>query len=65
LELIRSPDGEIAEVEMTRERYATDPLQAGDLVFVKPRQLRVFLQDDAGVAPPMQLMHWNGDGDGI
>jgi sulfate transport system ATP-binding protein len=65
LELIRSPDGEIAEVEMTRERYATDPLQAGDLVFVKPRQLRVFLQDDASVAPPMQLMHWNGDGDGI
>jgi sulfate transport system ATP-binding protein len=40
-------------------------LQAGDLVFVKPRQLRVFLQDDASVAPPMQLMHWNGDGDGI
>jgi sulfate transport system ATP-binding protein len=65
LELIRSPDGEIAEVEMTRERYATDPLHTGDLVFVKPRQLRVFLQDDASVAPPMQPMHWNGDGDGI
>ncbi|MDS4019207.1 MAG: sulfate ABC transporter ATP-binding protein [Candidatus Competibacter sp.] len=62
LELIQSPDGEGAEVEMTRERFTADPLQTGDLVFVKPRHLRVFLHDDPKTAPPM---HWNGDGDGI
>lgn len=62
LELAQSLGGEITEVEMTRERYAADPLQTGDLVFVKPRQLRVFLHDDFKAAPPM---HWSGDGDGI
>ena len=62
LELARTPGGEIAEVEMTRERYVADPLQPGDLVFVKPRQLRVFLDEDASKAPPMQ---WSGDGVGI
>ncbi|MBK8537254.1 MAG: sulfate ABC transporter ATP-binding protein [Candidatus Competibacteraceae bacterium] len=62
LELIQAPSGEIAEVEMTRERYAADPLQVGDLVFVKPRQLRVFLYNDPKVESPM---HWSGDGDGI
>lgn len=62
LELVQRPSGEIAEVEMTRERYAADPLRIGDLVFVKPRQARVFLHDRLVVAP---LMHWHGDGDGI
>ncbi len=62
LELIQSPGGEIAEVEMTREHYAVDPLRVGDMVFVKPRQLRVFLHDDPKIEP---LVHWNGDGDGI
>ena len=62
LELIQSPGGEIAEVEMTREHYAVDPLRAGDMVFVKPRQMRVFLHDDPKIEP---LVHWNGDGDGI
>ncbi len=62
LELLQTPEGEIAEVEMTRERYAADPLQTGDLVFVKPRHLRVFLNDDPKTAPPV---HWYGDGDGI
>jgi sulfate/thiosulfate transport system ATP-binding protein len=70
LELIQGPNGEITEVEMTRERYAIDPLQTGDLVFVKPRHLRVFLQDDPKTAPPPQPIqtqpaHWSGDGDGI
>lgn len=63
LELIQSPDGEIAEVEMTRERYAADPLQIGDLVFVKPRQVRVFLHDNPKAAIP--AYQWSGDGDGI
>ncbi len=62
LELVQRPSGEIAEVEMTRERYAADPLRIGDLVFVKPRQARVFLHDRLVVAP---LVHWHGDGDGI
>jgi sulfate transport system ATP-binding protein len=62
LELLQTPGGEVAEVEMTRERYAADPLQTGDLVFVKPRHLRVFLNDDPKTAPPV---HWYGDGDGI
>ncbi|MEI2769756.1 MAG: sulfate ABC transporter ATP-binding protein [Candidatus Competibacter sp.] len=63
LELLQTLSGEIAEVEMTRERFAADPLQTGDLVFVKPRQLRVFLQEDSRATPPMT--HWHGDGDGI
>lgn len=63
LELVQAAGGDIAEVEMTRERYAADPLQIGDLVFVKPRQVRVFLQNsDASTTPPLQ---WGGDGDGI
>ncbi|NJM11535.1 MAG: sulfate ABC transporter ATP-binding protein [Synechococcaceae cyanobacterium SM1_2_3] len=61
LELTQPPNDEITEVEMTRERYTADPLHVGDSVFVKPRQLRVFL-DDSKPAPPM---HWSGDGDGI
>ncbi|MFO1371642.1 MAG: sulfate ABC transporter ATP-binding protein [Candidatus Competibacteraceae bacterium] len=61
LELIQSPSGEIAEVEMTRERYSADPLQVGDQVFAKPRQIRVFLHDDQPQKQPI----WSGDGDGI
>ena len=62
LELLQDSVGESTEVDMTRERYAADPLQAGDQVFVKPRYLRVFLNDDPKRTPPV---HWNGDGDGI
>ena len=62
LELTQSPSGEIAEVEMTRERYAADPLRVGDTVFAKLRQVRVFLHDDPNAGQPA---YWNGDGDGI
>lgn len=48
LELQHSEDGEFAEVEMTRERYAENQWQVGDRVFVKPRYLRVFLHEGAG-----------------
>jgi sulfate transport system ATP-binding protein len=65
LELIQAPNNETAEVEMTRERYLADPLQVGDLVFVKPRQLRVFLYENLKVELSAQPMHWSGDGDGI
>ncbi len=64
LELRQQADGEIAEVEMTRDRYAADPLQVGDAVFAKPRQLRVFLNDGQNQAPS-ELPVWSGDGDGI
>ena len=64
LELRQTSDGEIAEVEMTRERFAADPLQIGDLVFVKPRHLRVFLQEEAATEASVP-MHWHGDGGGI
>ena len=64
LELQQTSDGEIAEVEMTRERFAADPLQIGDLVFVKPRHLRVFLQEEAATEASVP-MHWHGDGGGI
>jgi hypothetical protein len=41
------------------ERYAADPVQTGDLVFLKLRQLRVFLREN----PQSELLiHWNGDG---
>ena len=53
LELLQEPDGESVEVEMTRERYAADPLHAGERVFVKPRYLRVFLQDIAQSQAPL------------
>jgi sulfate transport system ATP-binding protein len=59
LELRQQSDGEIAEVEMTRERYAADPLQPGAAVFVKPRQLRIFLRDAPVDHPPT---YWNGGG---
>ena len=61
LELRQQADGEIAEVEMTRDRYAADPLRVGDAVFAKPRQLRVFLNE--GHRPELPV--WSGDGDGI
>ena len=62
LELVHSASGEITEVELTRDHYAADPLQVGELVFVKPRQWRVFLQSE----PKNELaMRWHGHGDGI
>lgn len=47
LELTETRSGEVIEVEMARERYFSDPFKAGDAVFVRPRQVRVFL-DEAG-----------------
>lgn len=59
LELRQQADDELAEVDV--DRYAADPLQVGDVVFAKPRQLRVFLND--GHSPELPV--WLGDGDGI
>ena len=46
LELTENRSGEVIEVEMARERYFGDPFKVGDAVFVRPRQLRVFLNKD-------------------
>lgn len=45
LELNHPYDGEMIEVELTRERYLDDPFGTGDTVYVKPRNLKVFLKD--------------------
>lgn len=45
LELDRLDSGEVIEAELTRERYDELELQEGERVFVKPRNLRVFLDD--------------------
>lgn len=45
VELIRD-GGEPVFVEVTRGRYQTLKLQVGDTVFVSPREMRVFLDED-------------------
>jgi sulfate/thiosulfate transport system ATP-binding protein len=44
-ELERLDTREIIEAELTRERYRELGLRAGEKVFIKPRNVRVFLQD--------------------
>ena len=44
LELRRSDDSELIEAELTRERYDELLLKSGEQVFIKPRNLRLFLQ---------------------
>jgi sulfate transport system ATP-binding protein len=45
LELKREDESELIEAELTRERFQELGLRQGELVFVKPRNLRVFLSD--------------------
>ncbi len=49
LELERTGADETIEVELTRERYQRDTWQVGERVYVRPRQLRVFLAEGGGV----------------
>lgn len=51
LELTRPNQEEVIEVELPRERYLQDPFQAGEQVFVRPRHLRVFLEDQSEKLP--------------
>jgi hypothetical protein len=44
LELNRSGGQELIEVELPREHYQQDPFQPGEPVYLKLRNLRVFLQ---------------------
>ncbi|HQR50534.1 MAG TPA: sulfate ABC transporter ATP-binding protein [Methylophilaceae bacterium] len=44
VELEREDESELIEAELTRERFRELDLRTGDWVFVRPRNLRVFLQ---------------------
>jgi sulfate transport system ATP-binding protein len=44
-ELERLDTLEIIQAELTKERYRELGLQTGDRVFIKPRNMRVFVQD--------------------
>jgi sulfate transport system ATP-binding protein len=46
LELIRQDDGERIDVELARERYHEMKFEKGEEVFIRPRNLRIFLKDN-------------------
>jgi sulfate transport system ATP-binding protein len=54
LELAQPQSGEMIEVELTKERYTNDPLLVGQRVFVRPRNLQVFLEADQPAIPSDQ-----------
>ncbi|PJB32831.1 MAG: sulfate ABC transporter ATP-binding protein, partial [Deltaproteobacteria bacterium CG_4_9_14_3_um_filter_65_9] len=45
LELERQDGGGVVEAELSRERYRELHLEVGEHVFIRPRDLRVFLED--------------------
>jgi sulfate/thiosulfate transport system ATP-binding protein len=45
LELERNDNGERIDAELTRERYRELELKAGERVYVKPRDMRIFVDD--------------------
>jgi sulfate ABC transporter, ATP-binding protein len=47
VELEREGDEGLVEVEVSRERYADSAVAIGQCVFIRPRQLRVFLETKA------------------
>jgi sulfate/thiosulfate transport system ATP-binding protein len=49
LELIRKDTGEFLEAELTKERFRSLHLKTGEEVFVKPKQLRVFIPEDFSI----------------
>ncbi|MCC2668734.1 MAG: sulfate transporter, ATPase subunit [Armatimonadetes bacterium] len=49
LELQRADTGDLIEAELTRERYRELALTTGENVFVKPRKLKVFVDDDYSI----------------
>jgi len=42
IEVAADGSSEFIEIELSRERYDAEPLSAGDKVFIRPRQYRVF-----------------------
>jgi sulfate/thiosulfate transport system ATP-binding protein len=53
LQLRRRDNDQIVEVELSRERQQELDLKVGDEVYVKPRQVRVFLMDPS--VPPLNF----------
>jgi len=49
LELQRLDTGDLIEAELTRERYYELALRTGESVFVKPRKLKVFVDEDYSI----------------
>ncbi len=47
-----STDGEIVEVELSRERHESLQLAVGQAVWFRPRQMRVFGADNQPAATP-------------
>src|SRR5262249_22087590 len=45
LELERRDNGELIEAELTRERHRELELAAGEQVFIRPREARIFVED--------------------
>jgi len=35
-------DGEVVEIELSRERFNLTPVAVGDEVFIRPRQIKLF-----------------------
>jgi sulfate transport system ATP-binding protein len=45
LELRRQDSGELIEAEITKERYHDLDIKTGDAVFIKPKELKIFIDD--------------------
>ncbi|MEM5770286.1 MAG: TOBE-like domain-containing protein, partial [Bacillota bacterium] len=46
LELKREDTGDLVEAELSKERYQALQLKAGENVFVKPKDLKIFIHED-------------------
>ena len=49
IELKREDAEEFLEAELSKEHYKTLSLQVGDQVYVKPKQLKVFIPEDYSI----------------
>lgn len=49
IELIRKDEGDFLEVELTKEHFRSLNLKSGEDVYVKPKQLRVFIPEDYSI----------------
>ncbi|MFB6467331.1 sulfate/molybdate ABC transporter ATP-binding protein [Cytobacillus sp. Hz8] len=49
LELTREDTGEILEAELTKEYYQSQLFQIGENVYVKPKQLKVYIPEDFSI----------------
>ncbi len=49
IELKREDNGEFLEAELTKEHYKNLEIQKGDIVYVRPKQLKVFIPEDFSI----------------